>query len=218
MTPMKPSSLLPVLTGTLLLAFTPVLAANPDEIRADTEKLMERARQAKAEGRADEAEELVRKAKQLQGELREREGGEKRRPEIEKMERAKREMDELRKAGRVDEAASIERRMAERRFAELNERGAGKREGGEERMQHMRQAIEHVRAAGLPEVAEHLEQIAQRLAAGGSREGGSAAPENEQLKQAIQDLQGGLKGLHAEVQQLRHQLEESRAQAKKNSP
>src|SRR5436190_14515680 len=98
MKPMKPSSLLPVLTGALLLAFTPALAANPDEIRADTEKLMERARQAKAEGRADEAEELLRKVKQLQGELREREGGEKRRPEIEKMEHAKREMEELRKA------------------------------------------------------------------------------------------------------------------------
>jgi hypothetical protein len=107
------------------------------------------------------------------------------------MERAKREMDELRKAGRADEAASMERRMAERRFAELNARGAGKREGGEERVLHLLQAIEHVRAAGLPEVAEHLEQIAQKLTAGGSREGGSAASENEQLKHAIQDLQAG---------------------------
>jgi len=216
MTPMKPSSLLSVLMSTLLLAFTPVLAANPDEIRVETEKLMDRARQAKSEGRADEAEELVRKAKQLQGEL--REGGEKRRPDIEKMERAKREMDELRKAGRADEAANIERRMVERRFAELNARGAAKSEGGEDRVRHVRQAIEHVRAAGLPEVAEHLEQIAQKLAAGESREGGNAAPESEQLKHAIHDLQSGLKGLHAEVQQLRQQLEESRAQAKKNSP
>jgi len=218
MTRMKPSSFLSILASSLVLAFTPASAAGPDEVRAEAEKLMERARQAKSEGRADEAEELVRKAKQLQVEFREREGGEKRRPEIEKMERAKREMDELRKAGRADEAANMERRMAERRFAEQKERGAGKREGGDERVRHVRQAIEHVRAAGLPDVAEHLEQIARKLADSGSREGGIAATESEELKQTIQDLQRGLKGLHGEVQQLRQQLEDTRAQAKKSAP
>lgn len=62
---MKPSLIL----SCFLLAGATLLAANPDEARAEAEKLMQRAHQAKSEGRFEEAQDLARKARELRGEV-----------------------------------------------------------------------------------------------------------------------------------------------------
>ena len=121
---MKTSFLLPALLSAALTVT--LCAASPDELRAEAEKLVEKAKQAKAEGRGDEAQELMSRVKKIQGELREQlaavggakgdgaKGGEpaaeRARREAEQM---RRQIEELHRAGQHDEAQQLEKKFAE---------------------------------------------------------------------------------------------------------
>lgn len=98
------------------------------------QSLMERARDAKAAGRHDEAKELAAQAEKIQHALQEHEG---KKPE-----------------------KHAEKQMEKHPGKEMPFPGKGPEV---ERLQHVMQAVEHLRAAGLNEPAAGVEQIAQHM-------------------------------------------------------
>ena len=100
----------------------------------------------------------------------------------EKMQKIKREIEELRASGRQDEA----KRLEERARAEM-----GKQGGDSERMQHIGEAIKHLRAAGLNEPAERIEQLARETQKAGEGNLEQAGPREgmEQMQRAMREMQ-----------------------------
>ena len=193
---MKISRLLPLIAifATSAVGF----AQGPDKNRAQVEELTERARRAKAEGRDEEAEDIMRKVKQLQGELRE---GAPQKPEHDKAAGVRREIEELQKAGKHEEAE----RLAKKVFG--GDPGGAHAEGPE-RLQHLLQAIEHLRAAGLNEPAASLEGVAREMKENLGRKG--ALPESGGKPHPGAPADGG--DVRAQMQKLAHSVEELRAQ------
>ena len=108
---MKTSLLLPALLCAALTVTLP--AATSDELRAEAEKLIEQAKQAKTEGRADQAQALMERVKGIKEQLRDQlaavDGAARG-----EADGARRKIEELRKTGRQDEAAQLERKLAAR--------------------------------------------------------------------------------------------------------
>ncbi len=193
---MKISRLLPLIA--IFATSAAVFAQGPDKNRAQVEELTDRARRAKAEGRGEEAEEIMRKLKQLQGELRE---GAPQKPEHDKAAGVLRENEELQKAGKHEEAGR------------LAKKGAGGGPGGAqaegtERLQHLVQAIEHLRAAGLHDPAASLEGVAREMKENLGRHG--ALPESGGKRHPGAPADGG--DIRAQMQKLAQSVEELRAQ------
>ena len=191
---MKTSFLLPALFG---VCFTFQLAAvAQDDARAQTEQLIEKAKRAKAEGRGDEAEELMKRAKELRVAQMKEGDRERQREGDEKSARLKREIEELRAAGKNEEADRLIARIK------------GEREGqAPDRIQHVMQAVGHLRAAGLKEPAEHLEQMARQMREEGEhRDSNAGAPPPE--------WQRMMRETHAQLERMQLEIEELRAAAK----
>lgn len=148
-----------------LIAAATVSASHAQEgadIKARFKELEAQARAAKEAGRHDEAQAIMEKAKRMIAEKRDGEQG------GDKLEMAKRKIEELRKAGKNEEADQLERRVreaGEKRRDREKEKPAGKvrdgERGGDERMEHIEQAVKHLRAAGLHEPAERILQMAR---------------------------------------------------------
>lgn len=160
-------------------------AAGPEDLKADAEKLMERARDLKVEGRMEESEQTAAKAKQLFQQSREkaemdrnqeRESGmasagrpegprEGRRPGWSAREQGIRDADVQRREQRRGRGDRIEPQFEPRR--ELGEPQPGERpldrREAEERLDHLRQAIGHLHAAGLHATAERLDRAAEQM-------------------------------------------------------
>ena len=173
------------------------------DIKARFKELEARARAAKEAGRHDEAQAIMEKAKRMIAEKRDGEQG------GDKLEMAKRKIEELRQSGKNEEAEQLERRVREagekRRDGEKEkpagkvrdgekEKPAGKvrdgERGGDERMEHIEQAVKHLRAAGLHEPAERILQMARgQHNPQEHRPNPDGGAQQEQLQRAIRDTQ-----------------------------
>ncbi len=225
---MKISRLLPLCAAALLCS--PVFAQEGDQLRVKIKELEGSARNAKEQGRAEEAKELMQQVQRLQAEMGEREGP---RGAGEKLEMAKRKIDELHKAGKHDEAEQLEQKMRE---AMEKQGDRQRKEGGgdAERKQHVMEAVKHLHAAGLHEPAERIEQM---LREHGEKpeQGERRAPEaagqeplkramgdsQEQMQRAMRDMQEqmqrALRETHEQMGKMGHAIEELRAQVAKQS-
>jgi HAMP domain-containing protein len=205
--------------ATLLVA-TGVQAQNPDSRRAEAEKLFEKANQAKAEGRGEEAEKLSIQAKKLQGEVGDRDDADR-----EQVRRLKREIKELRHGGKRNEAGRLDREHGGRRDQASRPLPPG--EPGE-RLRHVQEAIAHLRAAGLEEPADHLEQEARKIRGAveqAHRNMGGRPPEPQELQAAMREMRENMQAMRGELQkmaqvvnELREQMKRERGDSGKGSP
>ena len=132
------------------------------------------------------------------------------RPEAqEKLENAKRRIQELHAAGKPDEAAKLEQRVRE-------EMGKGEQP---ERMRHIAEAIKHLRAAGLNEPAERIEQMVREQQKSEGREKSAARDGGEQMQRAMREMQEqvqrAFKETHEQMAKMAHTIEELREQVAK---
>lgn len=197
----------------------PALAATPEELRAELNRLSERGEQAKSEGRPDEADHLLAEAGKLEAQLRDAEDQKSRRDKAgkspenkrDKLAEARRQIQELRNAGKAEEAERLEQRMRE-----VAQRGGDRKMGGpgdpKERAQHVAEAVKHLRAAGLHEPAEHIARLARRLEEDSGDRGHS--PESEQTQHAVRELHRNLDEVRREVQRLAASMNEIRGHLK----
>ena len=202
---MKNSFLLPALLSAALTLT--VNAAGPDDLRAEAEKLVERAKQAKSEGRGDEAVQIMGRVKQIQGELREQlaaSGGAK---PGDGQEKVRRQIEELHRAGKHEEAQQLEKKCVE-----CN----GPNAEGPERLRHVMQAIEHLRAAGFNEQAEGLVQVANKMRKEAEHQDDSAKSFKQQKQEdPLREVRDTVIQLRGQMEKMQRQLEEMRGQAGK---
>jgi len=149
------------------------------------------------------------------------------------------EAEELEKAGKKEEAAArrqaaqarakeafanLERAAQARgREGEARKEGEPRREGGDRRpegpsraelenkLRHVEQAVGHLREAGMPDVAEHVNQIANRLRAGLRGEGEPRREEprrEEARREEPRRPQNDIEALRREIQELRQVVRE----------
>lgn len=203
-------------------ALTPVSAANAQEKKPgvpEAQQLMERARQAKEAGRYDEARELAEKARQAGGMHHEGKPGTEKKGPPERLEKVRREIEELHRTGRHEEAARLKQRVAE--AIEHKEMTSPDEGGRPERLRHVMEAIRHLREAGLHEPAEGLEKMAnkmreemeRRAQAGHAPRAEKACPaagelhamreQLEKLGRAVEDLRAKIQGREEEVRKPR---------------
>ena len=224
---MKTSPLIAMCAAALF--FTPVFAEENDPLHGKIKELEERARTAKEQGRADESNELIQQVRRLRAETGEREG---QRGAGEKLEMAKRKIDELHKAGKHEEAEKIEQRV---RGAMEKQGDGGKKDGDGDagRKQHALEAIKHLHAAGLHEPAQRIEQMLREHVEKPERSGAEGAVPREgqeqmqramremqeQTQRAMHDLheqtQRSLRETHEQMAKMARAIEELREQAGK---
>ncbi len=129
-------------------------------------KLMERAKAAKDAGRFDEARELAEQAHRAgagkhDDKARRKEKHDAHGAAPERLEKARREIEELHRAGKHEEAGALKRRIAE---GMEHKKASPMKEGeGPARLRHVMEAIRHLREAGLNEPAEGLEKLARGM-------------------------------------------------------
>lgn len=175
------------ITFSLITALALVSAVNAQDKQPgipEAQKLMERARDAKAAGRYDEAKELAEKAEQIAHAQKDGKGrGAEKGPRLEKphheaaggketedkLARARHAIEEMHRAGKHEEAEQMERRVAGFMQHEKgpkggkphDEKGGGK--GMDDKMARARHEIEELHRAGKHEEAE---QLKHRIAEG----------------------------------------------------
>lgn len=201
--------------------------ANPQELREKAETLQREARELKAGGKHEQAQEVLRKAMELRAEADrlQRGGGpaeESRRPRPEelkqRLEQARAQLKAAREAGREEEVARLERQVArmeavlERPDRPAPERMRPPREAGPGRgfppaplerpelqqLRHLEAAIGNLHAAGLHEPAERLAQQAQEMR--------QKLGMGERPDLAPRPMEGELERLSMEVQELRRMV------------
>jgi hypothetical protein len=165
-------------TTTLILAvltftFGVFAQEKKENPKAALQNLMERARDAKAAGRLDEARELAAKAEHMQAEMREREGMKKPEkhvemkgpmpghgPEAERMEHVMQAIQHLHAAGLHEPAKGIEE-IAQHLRREMEERMH--RENAEAREREERQHGEMKARAELEEMRQQMRRMAEQI-------------------------------------------------------
>jgi hypothetical protein len=228
---------------TILATFALATAAGAQESdRPATEKLYEKAKQAEAEGRRDEAAELIKKAEKLASDPR---GPEERKAASEeKLARIRHEIGELHKAGKHEEAERLARRIEAAESGQKPGPAAGHETPRPERLRHLRQAIEHLHAAGMHDMAENLEKHAQRIreeveahgrpgpAEGVRRLDGPRSPDGPRPAEGrrpsdsqpqhgpreVEDLRGQIQKLAHELELLRGELKRERSSERGSEP
>jgi uncharacterized protein Yka (UPF0111/DUF47 family) len=215
MSAMKTAFLPPALCCALLTVN--LLASTPDELRAEADKLAEKARQARTEGRPGEAEELMSRVKKLQIELREMISGDEPGKALQtKLQHLKQEAGELHRAGKHEEAERLERQLAE---IQQRQAGGDKKASpaeGAERIGHIMEAVKHLRAAGLKEPAQNLEQMARQMREELERRADSAeAGSARQMEQVLREMRERMEKMQREIDELRKQAAKSRGEIEK---
>lgn len=218
------------LTGLLALMPAALKAGEPpaDARVQEIENLERQAQKLKADGRHEEAREIMSKidrllardkAGEIQGEP--RDPGSRQHDLKRKLTESQRELKRLRKAGHHDQAMALERRVDqleselrqfEPREGFRNEPGQPKKESGlpeeaQRRLHHLKIAIENLHAAGMHDPAERLTQEAERLRQAMDRR--RPAPGREPGGDV---LRGELNGLRQELRELRQAVQELRVQ------
>lgn len=201
--------------------------ANPRELREKAESLQRMARKLKAEGKHDQAQEVLRKAMEVRAEADrlQQAGGppeQSRRPRPEelkqRLEQARAQLKEAREAGKEEEAARLERQVGrmeavlERSDRPVPERLRPPREAGPgpgfpgapmerpelQQLRHLEAAIGNLHAAGLHEPAERLAQQAREMR---EKLGVGGRPDL-----VPRPMEGDLERLRMEVQELRRMV------------
>lgn len=203
------TSLLATVAAAMMTALS-LSAQSVDDIRAEAARIMERAGQAKREGRMDEARELGQQAEKLHRELREREGG---KGGGDKMAAMKREVEELHRAGKHDEAERLEHRHSGMHAPHGSDRKKAGAEGPQ-RLQHLGEAIRHLHEAGFGGQAEELEKLAahlkEEIMRDEMRARGGAGP--EVLEKIMAAHKAEVQSMRVEMQKMARALEELRGQ------
>ncbi len=217
-----------------LLSIATALAGDPDpqDLRAQAERLQREAQELKAQGKGEAANDTMRQAKELMAQakkLQDREITD--RPERQRarelraeLEKARDELKELQAAGKEDEALRARRHVRELQ-AELERVGRPEpdrvgppreRNGGDippgppdmQRLRHLQVAIDNLHAAGMHDLAEHLARQAEALRASQPRPGALGAPglqpggEVQRLQAEIQELRQNIRELNRRVEEL----------------
>lgn len=196
-----------------LSAATFITTANAQDVRGKLQELEQQARAAKEAGRADEAQAIVDKIHRIKAEHKDGDG--------DKMEMAKRKIEELRKAGKGEEAEQLERRIRDTGEKRPNGDVGRKEKGGDDRRQHIGEAIRHLRAAGLNEPARDLENLIREHDKMGKEEGPQRAMRDMQAQThgALRDMheqsQRALRDTHEQIKKMAQAIEELREQVKK---
>lgn len=197
----------------------------PDQVRDQIRKLEQKAQALKADGKMEDAKAVAGEAAELREKIarmeRERHqdavrGDERRRDEIKhKLDQSRAELKELREAGKEDQAAEVQRKIhsLEETLANSGRRPEGERgpaahqERGatERRVQHVREAIAHLREAGMNDLAERLDQEADRMMQ--QRGGGEERRRPDQAGAEIERMRAELQELRQAVRQLNARLD-----------
>lgn len=185
----------------------------------EVRELRARAREMKAAGREEAARDLAEQAERLPREMAGRPPGADLSPMQQKLRELVAEAQRRKAAGDHEAARDIQRRAEELKQelkARLGREGrepvrmAEKPRGGdmpppeeiERRLQHVRIAMENLHAAGLPDVAQHLEEVAADLerALQGPRGHGDPVPH---LQAQIDELRGAVGRLAEQMERLK---------------
>jgi hypothetical protein len=215
---MKTPLLLPILV--MIAIATSASAHARKETRDEIHRLAEKAKQAKNEGRLDEADELMRQVKKLVatagGHEGEKPGDEARGDRLARM---KQEIADLHHAGKHEEAGRLQQRFMEARSREHG--GGPPHAGGKgpERVRHVMEAVQHLRAAGLNEPADDLERQARRMREEIERHqresGGDRKKEGEPSPGEVHQLREQVERLSRELEETREELKRQRSDAGK---
>jgi hypothetical protein len=196
---------------------TPVFAQENAELRKRAQELEERARQAKEEGRPEQAKELMDELRKLKQEAH---GGDEEQARDKKLGRVKAEIEELHNAGKHEEAERLTKRLEEAMPKSFKE--DRKENPDAERRDHVMAAIKHLHGAGLHEQAQHLEQMLHETDVREAH--GEAAPEmekalrqmQEQLQRTVREMQErterAMKETHAQMEKMSRTIDELREQ------
>lgn len=163
-----------------------VFADEGDALKSKIKELEMRARGAKEQGHAEEAQELMQQVRKLSAELGERE---KQRKSGDEREKIQRKIEELHQAGKHEEAEQLGRQ-----FQEMM-----RNQGERERHEHAMQAIQHLRAAGLHEPAERIEQLVG----------------NAELQRAVHEMQEQMGKMARAIEELRQQIGKPHAEGER---
>ena len=202
-----------IATGSILRAEEPP--------RPDASQLLEKAAQAKSEGRYDEAKELYDKAQKLQNEARERDH---KKPgadasKDEKFANARREIEQLERDGKHEEAEHRKQELHAAWERQHGGDGGAADRKGPDRFHHLAEAISHLRAAGLNDVAEHLEQQAKQMHEEFERQNGknSEGDKFALIAGEVQKLREQVNKLTKEMAKLRENATRSGGDGQKNN-
>lgn len=190
------------LTIGLLAVSVPCAADEPknkEKDKAEVGHLLERAKQAKAEGCYEEARELAEQIHKVHGMKKKHPAG-----KHEDLSRLKAEIAELHRAGKHEEAEKLQEKMKQA-LHQMHREGHPNELPPEARLEHLMQAIKHLRTAGINEPAEQLEQMAGRM-----RHEIEARRHHEGAAQADE-----IRALKEQLEQLRRTVDELRGQLKK---
>jgi hypothetical protein len=205
----------------------------PNQAREQIENLEQKARELKAAGQHEQAQQAMAEAKALREETKPRGDqpgsgqpspqGERRRAELEKQHRKlAAELEKLRSGGRERKQEEVKERLAKVE-EEMARNSNGTRPGGspppghplgERQRQHLKLAIENLHGAGMHELADHLaRELELGRLPGGPRPGPGprafASPEPGAGPQPNMP-HGELQQLHAEMNELRQALQQMR--------
>lgn len=189
---MKTAFLLPALCCAFFIAN--LLAATPDELRAEAEKLMRQAEMLRAEARAKAGD------------------GEQPKGDDARQERVKQEIGELHRAGKYEEAKRLERQLAEAHHRRAGGEKKVPHAEGPERIGHIMEAVKHLRMAGLGEPAESLEQMAAQMREA-LEHGGTIAVGAERMEHALREVHEGMEQLRRQMEKMQRELGELRERA-----
>jgi hypothetical protein len=146
-------------------------------------------------------------------------------PLVRRLEQIKGELQELGEAGKPEQVERL-RNEANELMAKLRgpDRAPGRPEDPadvQRRLQHLRVAVENLHAAGLPDVAENVMRLTERLQQGeGRRPDGQPRPEGaarrgpEQGGPGVQDIRNEVQQMRREMQELREMLKQTIEQKK----
>lgn len=215
---MKIPHLFPLCAAALLC--TPIFAEDGDQARTKLKDLEERAHAAKEQGHAEEAKELMQQARRLHAEM----GGHGDKGGFgEKLEVAKRRIEDLHKEGKHEEAEKIEGRL-HAGAGKMHEQARTEAGPDSERKQHVMEAIKHLHAAGLHEAAERLGPALHEGRKDGDKgqrehrgpEGARPPMVHEPMQNAMGDMQKQMQTAMREMQEqmakMAHTIDELRAE------
>lgn len=183
-------------TITLLIAGLALVCAGAtaqetkENPKQELQRLMERARDAKAAGRIDEARELSEQAEKLQRELHEHEG---KKPE-----------------------RHAEKHMDKHPGKDMPPPFKGGPEA--ERLQHVMQAVEHLHAAGLHEPAKGIEEIAQHMRREMEERMRREHAEAEGRQPGEMKAQAELDEMRQQMRRMAEMIEQLQAELRKRDP
>jgi hypothetical protein len=198
------TSLLLTLSAVALLSL-PALAQEGDE-RSKIKDLESRARSAKQQGNAEEAQKWMEQAEALRAKARKSEGQD---DAGDKPKASKPRVDMLRNAGRREEAQARDQQPREATGThDRRDHGPGQPDG-HDRAEHIREAVRHLHAAGLHEPAENISKMLRQQ---------DRDPMQRAMHEMQERTQRMMRETHEQMAKMARAIEELREQVGKQRP